>query len=93
MDIDSVMTDMASNILDPNTSNPDILKLYARGSALRKDTGSDLVPRLRNLKDEKVYEIIAFIEQLNGQLNREYEEEVKKGIEFGIYDRSDKKNV
>ena len=34
-----------------------------------------------------------FIEQLNNQLNREYEEEVKKGIECGIYDKNDKKNV
>ena len=92
MDLDSVLHDVASNILDPNTSNPDITKLYNRGIGLHKDMGSELTGKLRNLKDDKVYEIILFIEQLNGQLNREYEEEVKRGIEYGIYDKSDKKN-
>lgn len=91
MNLESVITDVTSNILDPSTTNPELNKLYNRGISLRKEVGSDLVPKLKNLKDDKVYEIIVFIEQLNGQLNREYEDEVRKGIEFGIYDRSDKK--
>lgn len=91
MNLESVIADVTSNILDPSTTNPELNKLYNRGISLRKEVGSDLVPKLKNLKDDKVYEIIVFIEQLNGQLNREYEDEVRKGIEFGIYDRSDKK--
>ena len=92
MDIDSVLHDVVSNIPDPNSSNPAINKLYSKGISLHKDMGSDLSVKLRNMKDDKVYEIILFIEQLNGQLNREYEDEVKRGIEYGIYDKSDRKN-
>lgn len=80
MDIDTVIRDVATNIIDPNSHNPDINRLYQRGIALRRDTGCDLVPKLKNLKEEKLHDIIVFIEQLNAQLNREYEEEVKKGI-------------
>jgi hypothetical protein len=28
--------------------------------------------------------------QLNTKLNRDYEEEVKRGIEYGIYDKNEK---
>ena len=93
MDLDSVMQDVAENIPNPNSNNPDLNRLYTRGINLNKDTGSDLAPKLRNLKDDKVYEIIVCIEQLNGQLNKEYEEEVKKGIEYGIFEKTDKKNI
>ena len=55
--------------------------------------GSDIVPRLRSLKDDKLYEIIVSIEQLNFQLNKEYEEEVKRGARLGIYDRNLKKTI
>jgi len=70
MDLDSVLHDVATNILDPNTSHPEINKLYNRGIGLHKDIGIDLAAKLRNLKDDKVYDMIMFIEQLNGQLNR-----------------------
>jgi len=93
LDIDSVIRDVSTNIIDPNTDNPDINRLYQRGIALKKEVGNDLVPRLKILKEDKLHEIISFIEQLNSQLNKEYEEEVRKGIEYGIYDRSDKKSV
>jgi hypothetical protein len=32
--------------------------------------GSDLVPRLKILKEDKLHEIVIFIEQLNAQLNK-----------------------
>jgi hypothetical protein len=67
--------------------------LYKRGSNLNKDIGGDLVPRLKNLKEDKLHEIVIFIEQLNAQLNKEYEEEVKKGVSYGIYNKNDKKSV
>lgn len=93
MDLDSVVEDVSANILNPNSDHPEIRRLYQRGLNLRKENGSDLVPKLRNLKEDKVYDIVMFIEQLNNQLNKEYEEEVRKGIDFGIYDRNDKKNL
>ena len=93
MDLDSVLQDVANNIIHPSSEQPQLLKLYQKGKALRKDTGNDLVQRLKILKEDKIYDIVIFIEQLNNQLNREYDEEVKKGIEFGIYDKNDKKNV
>ncbi len=61
MDVDNVLNDVAANILNPNTDHPEINKLYQRGVSLRKETGSDIVPKLRSLKDEKLYEIIVFI--------------------------------
>ncbi len=72
MDVDSVLHDIASNILEPNTDDQEINKLYKRGISLRKDIGSDIVPKLRNLKEDKLYEIINFVEQLNYKLNKEY---------------------
>lgn len=93
MDLDSVVQDISANILNPNSDKAEIKKLYNRGLNLRKENGTDLVPKLKNLKEDKVYDIVMFIEQLNNQLNREYEEEVRKGIEFGIYDRNDKKSL
>jgi hypothetical protein len=93
MDLDSVVQDISANILNPNSDKVEIKKLYNRGLNLRKENGIDLVPKLKNLKEDKVYDIVMFIEQLNNQLNREYEEEVRKGIEFGIYDRNDKKSL
>lgn len=54
---------------------------------------NDIVPKLRNLKEDKLYEIIIFIEQLNHKLNKEYEEEVKRGIDCGIYDKNDRQNM
>lgn len=79
MDVDSVLQDIASNILEPNTEDEEINKLYKRGISLRKDIGSDIVPKLKNLKEDKLYEIINFVEQLNYKLNKQYEEEVKRG--------------
>lgn len=93
MDLDNVIKDVSANILEPNTSNPDINSLYERGVALKKESGSDLIPKLKSLKEDKLYEIIIVVEQLNAMLNKEYEEEVRKGISFGIYDKNDKKNV
>lgn len=54
---------------------------------------NDIVPKLRSLKEDKLYEIIIFIEQLNHKLNKEYEEEVKRGIDCGIYDKNDRQNM
>ncbi len=73
MDLDSVVQDVSANILNPNSEKSEIKKLYNRGINLRKENGSDLVPKLKNLKEDKVYDIVMFIEQLNNQLNREYE--------------------
>lgn len=70
MDVDSVLHDIASNILEPNTDDEEINRLYKRGIALRKDIGSDIVPKLKSLKDDKLYEIINFVEQLNYKLNK-----------------------
>ena len=79
MDVDSVLQDIASNILEPNTQDEEINKLYKRGLSLRKDIGSDIVPKLKSLKEDKLYDIINFVEQLNYKLNKQYEEEVKRG--------------
>lgn len=73
MDVDSVLSDIASNIPEPNTDDEEINKLYKRGTSLRKDIGYDIVPKLKNLKEDKLYEIINFVEQLNYKLNKEYE--------------------
>ena len=70
MDLDSVINDVATNILEPFSESPEINNLYIKGSNLRKDMGNELVPRLKNLKDEKVYEVVVYIEHLNNQLNR-----------------------
>ena len=70
MDLDSVLHDVASNIPNPSSTSPQVNKLYNKGIGLHKDIGSDLTNKLRNLKDDKVYDIILYIEQLNGQLNR-----------------------
>ena len=80
MDIDTVIHDVSTNIIEPNSDNPDINRLYQRGATLKREVGSELVPRLKNLKEDKLHDIVIFIEQLNAQLNKEYEEEVKKGI-------------
>lgn len=61
MDIDTVIRDVSNNIIEPNSDNPEINKLYQRGVALKKEIGSDLVPRLKNLKEDKLHEIIIFI--------------------------------
>jgi len=70
MDIDTVIRDVSNNIIEPNSDNPEINKLYQRGATLKKEIGSDLVPRLKILKEDKLHEIVIFIEQLNAQLNR-----------------------
>ena len=93
MDVDSVLKDVAANISDPGTDHPELSRLYTKGAGLSRDIATDLVPKIRNLKDDKIYEVIVYIEHLNNQLNKEYEEEVKRGIEFGIYDRTDKKTA
>ena len=51
MDLDSVINDVAANILEPFSESSEINNLYAKGTNLRKDMGNDLVPRLKNLKD------------------------------------------
>lgn len=50
MDLDSVVQDVSANILNPSSDKPEIKKLYNRGLNLRKDNGSDLIPKLKNLK-------------------------------------------
>lgn len=62
--------------------------MHQKGISLKRDMANDIVPKLRNLKEDKLYEIILFIEQLNHKLNKEYEEEVKRGIDCGIYDKN-----
>lgn len=42
------------------------------------------------MKKEKIYEMIDFIVQQNIYLNKEYEKEVYRGINAGIYDKNDK---
>jgi hypothetical protein len=44
--------------------------------------------RLKNLKEDKLYETAVFVEQLNLQLNKEYEEEIQRGINIGIYGKN-----
>ena len=55
--------------------------------------GEDVVKKLKGLKEDKMYEMIGCIEQLNAQLNREYDEEIRKGTEIGIYDKNDKNAI
>ena len=93
MDVDSVLQDIASNILEPNTQDEEINKLYKRGLSLRKDIGSDIVPKLKSLKEDKLYDIINFVEQLNYKLNKQYEEEVKRGTQLGVYDKTQTKDL
>jgi hypothetical protein len=50
--------------------------------------------KLKNLKDEKLYETAVFVEQLNLQLNKEYEDEIQRGIAIGIYGKNvEKSNI
>ncbi len=74
MDIDNVLQDISTNIIEPNSEDPEILKMYKRGASLKREVAGELIPKLKNLKEDKVYEIILFIEQLNHQLNKEYED-------------------
>lgn len=50
MDIDSVLRDISTNIIDPNTDNEKIHRMYKKGSTLHRDMGGDLIPKLKNLK-------------------------------------------
>jgi hypothetical protein len=70
MDVESVLRDISSNILVPNTEDEEITKLYKRGTELTKDMAADIMPKLRSLKEDKLHEIILFIEQLNYKLNK-----------------------
>lgn len=70
MDVEGVLKDISSNILIPNTEDEEITRLYKRGTELSKDMASDIMPKLRSLKDDKLHEIILFIEQLNFKLNK-----------------------
>lgn len=85
MDVETVLRDISSNILPLDSEDEEINRLYAKGASLSKEIAGELVPRLKNLKDDKIIDIILFIEQLNYQLNKEYKEEVSRGIEAGIY--------
>lgn len=49
-----------------------------------------MLVRLKKLKEDKVYETVMFIEQLNYRLNKEYDAEVARGIENGVYSRRPK---
>ncbi len=40
-----------------------------------------------------MYEMIGLVEQLNTKLNREYDEEIRRGVEIGIYDKIDKSSI
>lgn len=46
-----------------------------------------MLARLKKLKEDKVYETVMFIEQLNYRLNKEYDAEVARGIDNGVYSR------
>jgi hypothetical protein len=90
MDIDCILADISRNILEPNTDDHDIMALYNRGKNLKRDMGSDYSTRLKALKEDKLTNLTMALEQLNHQLNREYDEEVRRGIALGIYDKNDK---
>lgn len=90
MDIDCILADISRNILEPNTDDQDIMALYNRGKNLRRDMGSDYSTRLKALKEDKLTNLTMALEQLNHQLNREYDEEVRRGIALGIYDKNEK---
>lgn len=61
LDIDSVLRDIATNILEPDTDDPEINRLYERGKSLNREMGEDMVKRLRGLKEEKMYEMIGYV--------------------------------
>ena len=42
MDIDTVIHDVSTNIIEPNSDNPDINRLYQRGATLKREVGSEL---------------------------------------------------
>lgn len=90
IDVDIVLRDIASNIIEPNTDDEEINNLYQRGIALNKDITVDILPKLRSLKEEKLHQIYQFIDQLNLKLNKDYEDEVRRGIDYGIYDKNEK---
>ena len=50
----------------------------------------EMLVRLKKLKEDKVYETVMFMEQLNYRLNKEYDAEVARGIENGVYSRRPK---
>jgi len=91
MDVDSILHDMATNIPEPNTDDEDLIDLYRRGSGLRKEIAVDFMLKLKNLKEDKLYETAVFVEQLNLKLNKEYEEEIQRGISIGIYGKNTEK--
>ena len=70
MDVESVLHDVSSNILEPNTEDEEIIRLHQRGVSLTKDVANDIIPKLKSLKEDKLYEIILAIEQLNTNLNK-----------------------
>jgi|LakMenE18May11ns_1017448.scaffolds.fasta_scaffold7249177_1 hypothetical protein len=55
MDVEGVLKDISSNILIPNTEDEEITRLYKRGTELSKDMASDIMPKLRSLKDDKLH--------------------------------------
>ncbi len=61
MDVESVLHDVSTNILEPNTEDEEIVSLYRRGVSLRKDVANDIIPKLKSLKEDKLYEVILFI--------------------------------
>lgn len=55
MDVEAVIHDISTNILQPNTEDEEINKLHQRGVTLTKDIANDIIPKLKNLKEDKLY--------------------------------------
>lgn len=87
-ELDIMLKDFSQAIPMPNTENPQILELYNKGRSLGKELNNDLVPKLKTLKEDKLQDLIIYIEQLQSSLNAEYEKEINRSIDLGIYHKN-----
>jgi hypothetical protein len=69
VELDTMLKDFSQAIPMPNTENPQILELYNKGRSLGKELNNDLVPKLKTLKEDKLQDLIIYIEQLQSSLN------------------------
>ena len=60
IDLDTVLKDFSDSIPEPNTDNPQILELYNKGRLFSKEYANDLANRLKNLKEDKIQDIIMY---------------------------------
>ena len=89
--IDKLLKDASETIPRPKQTSQSLEHLYNEGKKLARENSSEMVPRLKLLKEDSLSELIVYIEQLNYKLNVEYEEEVNKGVKLGIYKAEERK--